>query len=327
MKVGIEMGAASGAKAATARSRGAAGDPPAGPGQFRLRANRICCAACLNRARPGCSRCVIDPEGDFVTLADRFGHVVVDAQRTEAELDRHRRAHPPAPRLRRAQSRGARCRTADARRGGLSQRPVRCRARPLVSGAGGGRRGAAFRARGRRRGVGRGPQGFARRDDQPDVPRPQARACRRHRHAAPRQARQERRGRGLQLPDGPHLPRHRHGARGRSARHGAPAGRDVPRSGARPFRGAWSGAVAPAAARRDRAGGDLRTVGQPEADAAARGNRGCPEPDLDARPGRGCGSPSGASGHRRPRRPPIYWRSCRRPASEPAAGGRSRSLQ
>jgi len=29
---------------------------------------------------------IIDPEGDFVTLADRFGHVVVDAQRTEAEL-------------------------------------------------------------------------------------------------------------------------------------------------------------------------------------------------------------------------------------------------
>jgi DNA helicase HerA-like ATPase len=33
-------------------------------------------------------QCVIDPEGDFVTLADRFGHVVVDAARTEAELTR-----------------------------------------------------------------------------------------------------------------------------------------------------------------------------------------------------------------------------------------------
>ena len=31
---------------------------------------------------------VIDPEGDFVTLADRFGHLVVDAARTEAELTR-----------------------------------------------------------------------------------------------------------------------------------------------------------------------------------------------------------------------------------------------
>ena len=57
--------------------------------------------------------------------------------------------------------------------------------------------------------------------DQPDVPRPQARPGRRHRHPAPGQARQERRGRGLQLPDGPHLPRHRHGARRRPARHGA----------------------------------------------------------------------------------------------------------
>ena len=33
-------------------------------------------------------QCVIDPEGDFVTLADKFGHVVVEAQRTELELTR-----------------------------------------------------------------------------------------------------------------------------------------------------------------------------------------------------------------------------------------------
>jgi hypothetical protein len=31
---------------------------------------------------------VIDPEGDFVTLADRYGHVVVDAAHTEADLQR-----------------------------------------------------------------------------------------------------------------------------------------------------------------------------------------------------------------------------------------------
>jgi hypothetical protein len=31
---------------------------------------------------------VIDPEGDFVTLADKFGHVVVDAARTEGDLQR-----------------------------------------------------------------------------------------------------------------------------------------------------------------------------------------------------------------------------------------------
>ena len=29
---------------------------------------------------------IIDPEGDFVTLSDKYGHVVVDGERTEAEL-------------------------------------------------------------------------------------------------------------------------------------------------------------------------------------------------------------------------------------------------
>jgi len=29
---------------------------------------------------------IIDPEGDFVTLSDKFGHVVVDGERTEANL-------------------------------------------------------------------------------------------------------------------------------------------------------------------------------------------------------------------------------------------------
>jgi len=33
-------------------------------------------------------QCVIDPEGDFVTLSERYGHLVVDAARTEAELTR-----------------------------------------------------------------------------------------------------------------------------------------------------------------------------------------------------------------------------------------------
>ncbi|HEY5818190.1 MAG TPA: ATP-binding protein [Mesorhizobium sp.] len=42
----------------------------------------------LEQSAPWVQQCVIDPEGDFVTLADKFGHVVVDAQRTEAELTR-----------------------------------------------------------------------------------------------------------------------------------------------------------------------------------------------------------------------------------------------
>ncbi|WP_457301236.1 helicase HerA domain-containing protein [Phyllobacterium sp. P5_D12] len=33
-------------------------------------------------------QCVVDPEGDFVTLADKYGHVVVDGARTESELTR-----------------------------------------------------------------------------------------------------------------------------------------------------------------------------------------------------------------------------------------------
>ena len=42
----------------------------------------------LEQSAPWVQQCVVDPEGDFVTLADRFGHVVVDAQRTETELTR-----------------------------------------------------------------------------------------------------------------------------------------------------------------------------------------------------------------------------------------------
>ncbi len=40
----------------------------------------------LEQSAPWVQQVVIDPEGDFVTLADRFGHVVVDGERTEAEL-------------------------------------------------------------------------------------------------------------------------------------------------------------------------------------------------------------------------------------------------
>ncbi|MBX3566576.1 MAG: ATP-binding protein [Rhizobiaceae bacterium] len=42
----------------------------------------------LEQSAPWVQQCVIDPEGDFVTLAERFGHQVVDAARTEAELVR-----------------------------------------------------------------------------------------------------------------------------------------------------------------------------------------------------------------------------------------------
>ncbi|MFG1430537.1 ATP-binding protein [Xanthobacter sp. V2C-8] len=42
----------------------------------------------LEQSAPWVQQAVIDPEGDFVTLADRYGHVVVDAQRGEADLQR-----------------------------------------------------------------------------------------------------------------------------------------------------------------------------------------------------------------------------------------------
>jgi hypothetical protein len=42
----------------------------------------------LEQSAPYVQQAVIDPEGDFVTLADRFGHVVVDAARAESDLQR-----------------------------------------------------------------------------------------------------------------------------------------------------------------------------------------------------------------------------------------------
>ncbi|HEV7416742.1 MAG TPA: ATP-binding protein [Tianweitania sediminis] len=42
----------------------------------------------LEQSAPWVQQCIIDPEGDFVTLADKFGHQVVDAARTENELTR-----------------------------------------------------------------------------------------------------------------------------------------------------------------------------------------------------------------------------------------------
>jgi hypothetical protein len=42
----------------------------------------------LEQSAPWVQQCVVDPEGDFVTLSDKFGHLVVDATRTEAELTR-----------------------------------------------------------------------------------------------------------------------------------------------------------------------------------------------------------------------------------------------
>jgi len=42
----------------------------------------------LEQSAQWVQQCVIDPEGDFVTLSERYGHLVVDATRTENELTR-----------------------------------------------------------------------------------------------------------------------------------------------------------------------------------------------------------------------------------------------
>lgn len=42
----------------------------------------------LEQSAQWVQQCVIDPEGDFVTLSERYGHLVVDAARTENELTR-----------------------------------------------------------------------------------------------------------------------------------------------------------------------------------------------------------------------------------------------
>jgi len=42
----------------------------------------------LEQSATWVQQCIVDPEGDFVTMADKFGHQVVDAARSEAELTR-----------------------------------------------------------------------------------------------------------------------------------------------------------------------------------------------------------------------------------------------
>lgn len=86
MKVQIDMGAAAGGPAALDLEELLATrllvQGNSGSGKSHL-LRRL-----LEQSAPWVQQVVIDPEGDFVTLADRFGHVVVDAQRAEQELTR-----------------------------------------------------------------------------------------------------------------------------------------------------------------------------------------------------------------------------------------------
>ncbi|PSJ58372.1 ATP-binding protein [Kumtagia ephedrae] len=87
MKVGIDMGVAAGGVAAEldleellATRLLVQGNSGSGKSHLLRRL--------IEQSAPWVQQCIVDPEGDFVTLADRFGHQVVDAARTEAELTR-----------------------------------------------------------------------------------------------------------------------------------------------------------------------------------------------------------------------------------------------
>jgi hypothetical protein len=87
MTVGIELGSAAGGAAAAldleellATRLLVQGNSGSGKSHLLRRL--------LEQSAPHVQQAVIDPEGDFVTLADRFGHVVVDATCGEGDLQR-----------------------------------------------------------------------------------------------------------------------------------------------------------------------------------------------------------------------------------------------
>ena len=86
MQVAIDMGAASGGSATLDLEELLATrllvQGNSGSGKSHL-LRRL-----LEQSAPWVQQCIIDPEGDFVTLAEKFGHVVIDAERSEAELTR-----------------------------------------------------------------------------------------------------------------------------------------------------------------------------------------------------------------------------------------------
>lgn len=103
MKVGIDMGTLSGGTASG--NAGSAAALGAGGKNAMLDLEELLATRLLVQGNSGSGKshllrrlleqsaqwvqqCIIDPEGDFVTLADEYGHVVVDAARTEAELTR-----------------------------------------------------------------------------------------------------------------------------------------------------------------------------------------------------------------------------------------------
>ncbi|KAI1692708.1 hypothetical protein Ddc_23413 [Ditylenchus destructor] len=98
MQVGIDMGAVAGSGSASAAALG--GGKQAMLDLEELLATRLLVQGnsgsgkshllrrLLEQSAQWVQQCIVDPEGDFVTLADLRAHVVVDAARTEAELTR-----------------------------------------------------------------------------------------------------------------------------------------------------------------------------------------------------------------------------------------------
>jgi hypothetical protein len=135
----------------------------------------------LEQSAPWVQQAVIDPEGDFRTLGDRFGHLAIDAaasglaglKRAAEGVRQHR-----VPVVRNLENLEVdnQLRHAAAFLDGLFRGGGG--ARRVVADAGRGGRGAALRAGDGRRCLGRGAAHLARRHDRPDVPRAQARAFR-----------------------------------------------------------------------------------------------------------------------------------------------------
>ena len=215
---------------------------------------------------------VIDPEGDFVGLAERFGHVVIDGDRSVGELE------TIAARVR--QHRISAVLTLETLDAEMQMRAAAVFLNALFDADRDhwfpalivGRRGAALR-----------PRGFGRRLSE------EARKlslgamtnlmCRRRRKrglagviATQRLAKLAKNvaAEATNFLMGPHLPRHRHGARRRPARAGAPSGGGVPRTAARAFRGARPRAVAPPASHPGRRRRDGAARRHAEADPPPR---------------------------------------------------------
>ena len=149
---------------------------------------------------------VIDPEGDFVSLGEAFGHLTVDADgyslpeiRRIAQRVREHRASVVLNLEGLEQEGQMRCAAE------FLSALFRCAPGTLVSGTRGRRRSSGLRAGWWGRSDRRGPASEPRSHDEPNVPRPKTRSGRGDRNPAPCQARQECRCGGVQFSDGPDL--------------------------------------------------------------------------------------------------------------------------